>query len=404
MELVDELTNDHLRIAALLEWFGDLDAEGRRNAFGEVAAALTTHEFAEEKVVFPALASCAAGGAAIAADRAAEQHEAEALLGELQRTPVDDGEFEAILRRLRTGVTEHAAEEEATVFWVLRTNLPEQQRQVVAHQYARAKGSAPTRPHPLAPHGTARTALLGPVVSLVDRKRDASRDGRQSDGRRSDGSRDDGSRDDGSRDDGRRSDGSRDDGIRGVEADTAPASRPWGPTPDAVAMIRQDHRRIGLLLDQLERQAEAAPRWVLDDLARQVAQHTAAELELVYPLVAGADTRRGHDLVKQSRLDHEEVDMNLARMTSSSMTTAEFRGEALALVEGLRSHLAREEADLLPILHAALTADASTELARRLERVKRHAPRTPHAHAPKSAIGAKVTNRLLAAFDRLRPR
>jgi len=40
-------------------------------------------------------------------------------------------------------------------------------------------------------------------------------------------------------------------------------------------MICSDHQQIGLLLDLLERQAEAAPRWVLDDLARQVALHTA---------------------------------------------------------------------------------------------------------------------------------
>ena len=359
-DLVDDLMQDHLRIAALFERFEDLGTDERDHAGRELVATIATHEFAEEKVVFPALARCSAGGSAIAADRSAEQRAAEDLLADLDKTDADRPEFLASFRELRRKVTAHADAEEQTVFWVLRTNLSDSERRVAAHQYARAKSAAPTRPHPLAPHGAARTVLLGPLVARVDRKRDEKQDG-----------------------------------------GSPPAT--WEPAPDAVSVIRADHRRIRLLLDQLERQAEAAPSWVLDELTEQVATHSAAEMELVYPVVADAGPQ-AHDVAKQGRLDHEEVDMKIVRLTTVPASTAEFRSEALGLVEDLRAHLTLEEEEMLPILESALTADARCELAHRYERVKRRAPDTPHPHALRSALGARISDRLLATVGRARHR
>lgn len=170
---------------------------------------------------------------------------------------------------------------------------------------------------------------------------------------------------------------------------------------DAVDVLEADHREVDVLLWQLEQQAEAAPKRVLDEAVRKLSVHSAIEIELLYPFVA-EHVEGGNDRAKQARLDHEEVEMSMLRLRSVPMSTEEFRGELAKLIADVRRHVGEEEAELFPALRGAADEGELTTLGQRLQHAMRHAPTRPHPHAPKSAVGAKVAGRVAGTWDRLR--
>lgn len=173
--------------------------------------------------------------------------------------------------------------------------------------------------------------------------------------------------------------------------------------PDAVDVLEADHRAVEVLLSQLEKQAEAAPKRVLDDAVRLLSVHSAVEVELLYPVVADR-LQGGTDAAKQARFDHEEVEMTLLRLQSVPMSTDEFRAELSHLVSEVRAHVRTEETMLFPQLRATVDERTLVELGKRLEHAKRHAPTRPHPHAPRSALGARIADRVSGTLDRLRDR
>ena len=172
---------------------------------------------------------------------------------------------------------------------------------------------------------------------------------------------------------------------------------------DAVDVLEADHRAVEVLLSQLEQQAEAAPKRALDEAVRSLSMHSAIELELLYPMVADR-LDGGVDAAKQARLDHQEVEMTMLRLQSVPMSTSEFREELSRFVAEVRAHVRTEETSLFPMLRATVDAGDLARLGSRLEHAKRHAPTRPHPHAPKSALGAKLADRVAGALDRLRDR
>jgi hemerythrin superfamily protein len=173
--------------------------------------------------------------------------------------------------------------------------------------------------------------------------------------------------------------------------------------PDAVDVLEADHRAVEMLLSQLEQQAEATPKHVLEEAVRALSMHSAVEVELLYPLVADR-LEGGADMAKQARLDHEEAEMSMLRLQSVPMSTEEFRSELSRFVAEVRAHVRTEETTIFPLLRAGVDSRTLADLGSRLEHAKRHAPTRPHPHAPKSALAAKLADRLAGTVDRLRDR
>jgi hypothetical protein len=103
-------------------------------------------------------------------------------------------------------------------------------------------------------------------------------------------------------------------------------------------------------------------------------------------------------LVKQARLDHEEVALILVRLTSVPMGTDEFRDEGASLVRELRTHLDTEEQELFPLL-AKLDSGDRQQLGDQLRAARRRAPTSLHLHSPKSALGARLADRWFHAVE-----
>lgn len=167
-------------------------------------------------------------------------------------------------------------------------------------------------------------------------------------------------------------------------------------------LLERDRRNIDLLLAQLEHQAEAAPRHVLDAAERQVSRHLATTLQALYPTVRRT-LDGGDDAAKRARLGYEEIQVTMERIQLVPLGTEDFRLELGRYVAAVRQHLG-EEIATVAALRAALPADELARLDGHLQRSAAHAPTRAHPHVLKSAAGAAVANRMLGVADRVRDR
>jgi hemerythrin superfamily protein len=366
-DIVTLLLADHEQIQHRLEAFRRDRADADPNSLRELISFLVAHETSEELVVYPAVRRHSAGGAAVAEDRLREQTEAAYLLRDIEKTPFGEADFWNLIDQLTTAVLRHAQAEERSFFRSLSVSLEAGENQKMAQKYIWAMKAAPTHPHPLTPHSPPLEVAITPAVALIDRARDrlSLRQGGGED--------------------------RKDSGSDDVD----------GPG-DVLSLLSGDHRALNLLTIQLETQAESTPTSILDEFSTRLAAHTTVELEVVYPALRHY-SRSDDDLnvVKQGRLDHEEVAISLDRLHRAPLNTVEFRQELGHLIVETRLHIERDQQDMFPRLRV-LSPEVLQALAMEARKARRHAPERPHPHAPKSGPGGKLADRVLALTDKAR--
>lgn len=173
--VIEKLLEDHQLVR---KTFASFETAGRAqwwDIFEKITRDLVQHEIAEEEIVYPVVRKQLPDGDDLADTRISEQSEAEELMEKMEKKGRKDKNFAANLTKLRLAVLEHAAEEERTVFAPLANAVDRDQLEKMADRYEKAKQTAPTHPHPMAPDTPPGNMVLGPVAAMADRFRDAMR-------------------------------------------------------------------------------------------------------------------------------------------------------------------------------------------------------------------------------------
>ena len=173
--MLELLLRDHQKAKGLLEAFDDLPVSGRSEAFCELVQTLVGHEVAEEEVLYPAVRKYVDEGDDLAGRRIEEQAAAEELLAKMEKQDSESTDFMANFANLRDAVLEHAEAEEQTVFPALAGAIGRDALRQLGERYEKAKAAAPTHPHPHSPDIPPGNVVMGPVVTIFDRARDAIR-------------------------------------------------------------------------------------------------------------------------------------------------------------------------------------------------------------------------------------
>jgi hemerythrin superfamily protein len=144
---VDALTllkKEHDEVKKMLK---DLDAttdraiKPRQDLFGRLKHSLTVHEQMEEAVLYPALKEHAETKDIVL--EAYEEHDVvETILGELERTPFDDGIWRAKLTVIRENLLHHIEEEEDEMFGQVRKLFDEETLESLGDQMRTIKSQA----------------------------------------------------------------------------------------------------------------------------------------------------------------------------------------------------------------------------------------------------------------------
>jgi hypothetical protein len=111
------------------------------------------------------------------ADHAREEHlQVKKDLYELDKTPIDNGDFSTMLKKIMDELNHHIEEEETQLIPLFRKNASSEVLQNLAKEWYTKQKLVPTRPHPDAPDRPPMETVAGLMAAPLDKAKDLMRD------------------------------------------------------------------------------------------------------------------------------------------------------------------------------------------------------------------------------------
>lgn len=120
--------------------------------------------------------------------------------------------------------------------------------------------------------------------------------------------------------------------------------------PDAVALLRADHKTLRRLLEAMK-SATASTRQasLLAQVEREIKAHTTIEEELFYPAFRGAaETKKDRQMFHEATEEHRAADMVLKEVGAARGSVDIFSARAKVLKELIEHHAEEEETEMFP--------------------------------------------------------
>lgn len=138
--------------------------------------------------------------------------------------------------------------------------------------------------------------------------------------------------------------------------------------PDAVALLRGDHKTIRQLLSDLKSAEKPTERQrLLAKVKAELTAHTKIEEEIFYPAFQAAGrAKKDQQLFHEATAEHHAAELILQEVESADDRGPEFAGRAKVLKELVEHHAAEEEADMFPRARKLLDQDELRTLGARM--------------------------------------
>jgi hemerythrin-like domain-containing protein len=183
------------------------------------------------------------------------------------------------------------------------------------------------------------------------------------------------------------------------------ARRHAGPaSTDAIAYLKADHRQVEKLFKTFERtssRAFRAKRKLVDDMIRELSQHTDIEEQFFYP-AARRSAPGATDEVLEAMEEHHVVKWILSELTGMEPGDERFDAKVAVLTENVRHHVRQEEQVLFPELRVSMGRKELRELGSKLHGAKKLAPTRPHPRSPDEPPANLIVGVVAGAMDRAR--
>ena len=177
------LRKDHEEVKEMMAWLeaGPTAATGatsdqleeRKKRTERLIIEESRHEAVEEEYFWPAVRETGPPGEGVAGQAVSQEQEAKQVLAELDKLEPGDERFETLLATFIASAREHIAFEEERAWPVLRASITPEQSRELGEKLAKAKETAPTRPHPHTPPKEGVLKAAGPMATAADKLRDA---------------------------------------------------------------------------------------------------------------------------------------------------------------------------------------------------------------------------------------
>ena len=133
IELIEE---DHREVEGL---FAKFEKTGDQSVASQICDKLDRHTAAEEKAVYPVIASDVPGGERMAKEGEDEHKEARQLIGRIRQTS-DPGHMAELMAELKQAVQHHVQEEETEILPTTREALAPARLEQLGDEFEAAKG------------------------------------------------------------------------------------------------------------------------------------------------------------------------------------------------------------------------------------------------------------------------
>ncbi|KNC96834.1 uncharacterized protein SPPG_07668 [Spizellomyces punctatus DAOM BR117] len=171
-------------------------------------------------------------------------------------------------------------------------------------------------------------------------------------------------------------------------------------------LIKNDHRSFEELYDRYKKNAGNAEEQqaIINELIREVAQHSIAEETVVYPLIEERNILgSGEHIADHLRQDHFEVKKLLLKLDKMRVGDKGFDETLNNVMRVLKEHATEEETKELPEIAKVIPEPERIDLSKAFLRRKAISPTHPHPHAPDKPPTLEVLAGLpVAPIDKLR--
>jgi hemerythrin-like domain-containing protein len=154
---------------------------------------------------------------------------------------------------------------------------------------------------------------------------------------------------------------------------TRKRSKPTRSAPrDAIALLKEDHKRVQDLLEKLEGSSGRAKsrEALLAKIEQEVKAHTQIEEEIFYPAYKEAvRSKEDRKLFFEAHEEHHVVDMFMGEFQNGELESESvtFAAKSKVLKDLIEHHIEEEEKQMFPKARKALGAEILRDLAERME-------------------------------------
>jgi hypothetical protein len=112
--------------------------------------------------------------------------------------------------------------------------------------------------------------------------------------------------------------------------------------PDAIALLKADHRNVEGLFEKFEKAKDAATKQSLaTQICTELTVHATIEEEIFYPACTG---KIEEDLVKEAYVEHDGAKVMISEISASSPDDDFYDAKVKVLSEEIKHHVHEEEA------------------------------------------------------------
>jgi hemerythrin superfamily protein len=172
--------------------------------------------------------------------------------------------------------------------------------------------------------------------------------------------------------------------------------------PDAIVLLKNDHKEVEKLFKQFEMLGErafASKRKVVDQIIEALSVHAAIEEQHFYPTVRERNPDIEDDVLEGLE-EHHVVKWTLSELKDMDPEHERFDAKVTVLTEMVRHHVEEEEQEMFPAVREVMGRKALQELGDVLEKAKAAVPVEPHPQAPDEPPGNLVANPGAAVVDK----
>jgi hemerythrin-like domain-containing protein len=166
---------------------------------------------------------------------------------------------------------------------------------------------------------------------------------------------------------------------------------------DAFNLLKEDHRKVEELFEQLESSRGAAKLRVFEQIKMELDLHTHIEEKIFYPALE--KPRATHDLTLEAYEEHDVVKKLLREMSKAKSATEEWKAQAKVLQENVEHHVEEEENELFPKAQSALSEEEIEELGEEMaaEKNRKQKGAAKKSASKKSAGASKSASKTISA-------
>jgi len=141
--------------------------------------------------------------------------------------------------------------------------------------------------------------------------------------------------------------------TRGATA-THAANRRTSSGPDAITLLKEDHKKVSALFKEFEKATEARKPKIAEQICEELTIHATIEEEIFYPEARQClDNDKGEDLLDEAEVEHEGIKGLVEKIKRSGGDSDLFEAQVTVLKEYVEHHVKEEETEMFPKLRKA---------------------------------------------------